>query len=293
MRFKRSSDADWNDAGPAWAWLPSAGFLVLYALLAAVTVVMFTLYLLYPEQPFISDFAPEVSTNALAILVTLTFVQRLLNQQERRRRLRASIGGLRRGASALSRLQEAWATVLKGCFRSVPIERRDVTTDLVLDVRTEELMYLDPNATIPPGDTRALDWLVAELEPARESLRAVARQYAGGFDAEYLEALEELIDEPFLDILAELAERKVGAREWRVRINTARGARARYFSQLVRVLELHNEIAREAARLRGARPRTRELGIVLAADYDLRVSTEIPPGWWSSPPTPGSLREPR
>jgi hypothetical protein len=272
--------------------LPSPGFLLLYGTLASVTLVTVALYVLYPEHTLINDFGPEVATNALAILVTLAFVQRLLDAQERRRRLRGSIGGLRRGARALCQLQEAWASTLKGCFLSPPVERRDSTTDLFLDGRVEELMYLDPGALRRPDGEPALAWLIAEVQPARETLRAVARQYAGGFDVEYLEALEELVDDPFPDLLAELAQREVTTREWRVRINSARGARAGYFSQLLRVVELHNEIAREAGLLRGARPRTHELGIVLAADHDLRVTTEIPASWWTSSPQPGTLRQP-
>lgn len=296
MNFtSRNRSSDGRAARPKWLQrpqLPSAGFLLLYGTLAAVTIVTVTLYVLYPEHPLINDFGPEVATNALAILVTLAFVQRLLDAQERRRRLRGSIGGLRRGARALCRLQEAWASTLKGTFVNVPVERRDSALDLFLDGRVEELMYLDPNALRAPDGVPALAWLLAEAGPARETLRSVARQYAGGFDVEYLEALEELIDDPFLDLLAELAKREVTVREWRVRINSARGARARYFSQLLRVLELHNEIAREAACLRGARPRTHELGIVLAADHDLRVSTELPAAWWAASPQPGSLRQP-
>ncbi len=286
----------WRAARSRWLKrprLPPAEFLLLYGTLAAVTLVTLVLYLLYPEHPIISDFGPDVVANTLAILVTIVFVQRLLERQEWRRRLRGSIGGLRHGARALSRLEEAWAVILKGCFPSVPVERHDSTTDLFLDVRTEELMYLDPQASLPSEEVRALTWLVAELQAAQETLRSVARQYAGGFDVEYLEALEELIDDPFVDLVAELGKQELTAREWRVRINSARGARARHFSQLLRVLELHNEIAKQAARLRGARPRTLELGIALAADHDLRVDTALPAGWWDHPPRPGSLREPR
>lgn len=281
-------------ARPKWLQrpqLPPAGFLLLYGILTAVTILTLALYIFYPEHALVSDFGPELATNALAIIVTLAFVQRLLDAQERRRRLRGSIGGLRRGARALCRMQEAWAGTLKGSFLSIPVERRDSTVDLFLDGRVEELMYLDPSALHAPGGMPALAWLVAELEPARETLRSVARQYANGFDVEYLEALEELIDDPFLDLVAELGRQQVTTREWRVRINSVRGARARYFSQLVRVLELHNEIAKEAALLRGTRPRTHELGIVLAADHDLRVDTEIPAEWWTTSPQPGRLRQ--
>jgi hypothetical protein len=281
-------------AKPKWLrrpQLPPAGMLLLYGILAGVALVTVTLYLLHPEHALINDFGPEVATNALAILVTLTFVQRLLDSQERRRRLRGSIGGLRRGARALCRLQEAWASTLKGSLLSAPVERRDSTVDLFLDGYVEELMSLDPAAERAPDGTRALPWLVAELESARETLRTVTRQYAGGFDVEYLEALDELIDDPYLDLVSELGHREVTAQEWRVRINSARGARVRHFSQLKRVLELHNQIAQEAARVRGARPRTAELGLALAADEDLRVATELPAEWWTLSPRPGTLRQ--
>jgi hypothetical protein len=296
MRPTRSRESAWRPR--ALRWLlglepPFSGFVLLYVVLVVVTVGTLALYIAYPDHPLVNDFGPELATNALAILVTLTFVQRLLEQQERRRRLRGSIGGLRHGARALSRLQAAWATLLKGCLPAVPVERRDATTGLFLDARTEELMYLDPQAPLPPVDGPALAWLAAEIQALREALRAVARQHAGGFDVEYLEALDELVDDPFVEMVIELGSQRTGAHEWRVRINTARGARARHFAQLLRVLELHNGLAREAARVRGVRPRTHELGIALAADHDLRVDAALTPQWWGRVPLPGSLREVR
>lgn len=270
---------------------PSAGFVALYVILVAVTVGAVALYLAFPESGFINDFAPELSTSTLAILITLVFVQRLLERQEWRRRLRGSIGGLRSGARVLARLQAAWATVLKGCLPAAPVERRESTAGLFIDVRTEELMYLDPGAPLLPVGQPALAWLTAEIEAACDSVRTLARQYAGGFDVEYLEALEELIDDPFIEIVTGFAGAPVSAREWRVRINSARGARARHFDQLLRVIDLHNEIAAEAARIRSSLPRTRELGIDLAPDHDLRVDTTLTDAWWRSTPRPGSLRE--
>jgi hypothetical protein len=292
----RTRERDGRGRGDGAGWLqrvqlPPVGLLLLYGGLAAAAAVMGALYLLLPGQPLVQDFGPEITINALGILVTLTFVQRLMNTQERRRRLRGSVGGLRRGARALTRLQDAWATTLKGCYVGVPAERSDATADLFLDGCVEKLMNLDPAAPRSADGTRALAWLTGEVEAARETLRAVTRQYAGGFDVEYLEALDELIDDPFLDLVAELDGRGVAAQEWRLRINSARGARARHFSQLRRVLDLHNEIAGEAARVRGATLRTHELGIVVAGDVDLRVPTEVPDGWWSATPQAGTLRQ--
>jgi hypothetical protein len=296
MSAPASRGARWRALLPRrqrFAQPPSAGFVVLYVVLGAVTVGTLALYAMLPEHPVVNDFGPELATNALAILVTLVFVQRLMDRQEWRRRLRGSIGGLRQGARALSRLQNAWATVLKGCLPAIPVERRDTTDGLFLDTRSEELMCLDPRAQLHPARGAALAWLAAEVGKARDELRSVARQYAGGFDVEYLEALEELVDDSFLEMVVELGRQETSARDWRLRINSARGARARHFSQLRIVLELHNEIAAEAARVRSSRPQTRELGIAHAADHDLRIETALPAKWWSEAPAAGSLREVR
>jgi hypothetical protein len=299
-KVKRTSygGGGWRAAWARW-WerrrLPSAELLLLHGSLLTIAVVTTALTLLYPENAVLADFGPEIATNALAILVIVAIVQRLLERQERRRRLRGSVAGLRRGARSLSRLQEAWAEIVKGCLPNTPVGGCDSTTELFVGVRTEELMYLDPEAVHPTEGMPALAWLVAEIEAAREGLRAVARQYGDGFDVEYLEALEELVDDGLPDLVMELAQRGVTAREWRVRINSGRGARIRHFSQLLQVLELHDRIATEAACLRGARsrPRTAELGIPLANDHDLRVTTQLPPGWWNVSPLPGSFRQPR
>jgi hypothetical protein len=303
-RIRKVNDGSYGDGGSwramraRWAerrQTPSFELLLLHGTLVVVAVVTTALTLLYPEHPLLSDFGPEIATNAVAILVTVAFVQRLLERQERRRRLRGSVAGLRRAARALTRLQDAWVLMLKGCLPNLPAGGCGSTRELFVGVRTEELMYLDPGSVHPTEGVPSVRWLVAEIEAAREALRTVARQYGDGFDVEYLEALEELCDDAFLDLVTELGQREVTPREWRVRINGGRGARIQYFAQLLQVLELHDRIATEAAALRGARtrPRTAELGIPLANDHDLRVATTLAAAWWNEAPRSGSFRQPR
>jgi hypothetical protein len=298
MKLGGYGEGGWREMRTRWSErrrFPSFELLLLHGTLAVIAVVTTALTLRYPDHPVLGDFGPEIATNALAILVTVAIVQRLLERQERRRRLRGSVAGLRRGARALARLQDAWAVLLKGCLPNTPTGGCGSTAELFVGVRTEELMYLDPAAAHPTAGVPAVRWLVAEIEAAREGLRVVARQYGDGFDVEYLEALEELCDDAFLDLVTELGQRPVTPREWRVRVNGGRGARIQHFAQLLQVLELHERLATEAAALRGARtrPRTAELGIPLANDHDLRVRTALPPAWWDASPRPGSFRQPR
>jgi hypothetical protein len=100
------------------------------------------------------------------------------------------------------------------------------------------------------------------------------------------------VDDPFPRVLGEIAaEPQLDARRWRVRLNATRALRELHFARLARAIELHNEIAREAAsvRSRSSGPRTGALGVELPLDWDLRVRFVLDEGWWRSEPRAGTL----
>jgi hypothetical protein len=239
-------------------------------------------------------FAPNVATETMGIILTLALVQRLLQRQERARRLRGSIGAFRRAGRALSGLASAWARMLKGVWGAASSTPPRELAALLSPHLTEQLMYLDPAAVADTEESvRCGTWLRAEVTAARKALEDVLVGYSGLLDPHYAEALDELIDDPFLALIDELAAAsEPDPRTWRLRINLARGHREEHFGRLLATIELHNRLASEAAVVRSRRgvPRTGSLGMELPRDHDLKAFVVLGNEWWRASPSPGSLR---
>ena len=274
---------------------PDAPPLGIYLGLGAVAAITAAAALWRGDVPLIERFGANLATEAIGILVTLIVVHRFLERQERARRLRGSIGALRKSGRALSRMAHAWATILKGCRRTFAGGPPQRLHELFAPHVADALLDLDPARTRTDeeeGDERWLDWLVGELTAARDSLAAVVVGYGNVMDPVYIEAVDELLDDPFIDGLQHLAAVPgLTAVEWRRRLNHARGAREAHFERLVFLFSLHNDFAREASVVRamGLSQRTGQLGVSLPADYDLRVQSPLVPAWWHEPPAPGEL----
>lgn len=273
---------------------PGTGFRWLYVALAAVAVAATVITIQFQDNELVERFGPNAATETLAILVTVVFVHRLLQRQERARRLRGSIGALRRGSRALSRMTAVWAALIKGALTAPPVPQPGTLGQLLTSDRTEDLMFCDPGAlrSGQAGEDTWLRWAGMELAAAQQALREIIATYAGALDAEYVEALDDLIDDEFLQLVLGLASQDADPRVWRVRLNAARGARETHFLRLLDAVDLQNLLASDAARFRNRRtaPRTEALGIELARDHDLKVPVAIPPSWWDASPRPGSLR---
>lgn len=67
---------------------------VLYVTLGSIVVLSATVSQLAPDHEVAQRFGPGLATEALGILLTLVFVQRFLERQDRVRRLRSSLGAL-------------------------------------------------------------------------------------------------------------------------------------------------------------------------------------------------------
>jgi hypothetical protein len=276
---------------------PGEGLRPIYFVLGATIVAAVAFVLLLPDHPMVNRFGANIATEAAAILVTLVFVHRFLQQQDRARRLRASIGALRRASRGLSRITDGWLALMRGTMPRITGERPRTLLPLFRPEATEGLTYLDPGALrSDPGGAQDtwIRWAVFEFSQSIGVLHDIIVAYGASLDPSYVEAVDELIDDPFLRLLGELAVLEPDTREWRSRVNAARTLREAHFQRLLRLVELHNALATQAGRVRGkwAAPKSGVLGFDLAPDHDLKVPVRISPEQWQAEPRPGALLAP-
>jgi hypothetical protein len=267
----------------------------IYIVLIAIVAAAIAVDVLLRDVEFVDRYAPNVATESMGILLVVLFVHRYLERQERSQRLRASIGGLRKASRALQRMAEAWAQLVKGTLPREPESPPRELKDLFETHYTEELAHCDPGA----GRSRSgvtpepwVHWVSVEIAEACSLLNQIIIAYSGALDPAYVEAIDELVDDPFLHLFADIAGREPDARAWTVRMNTGRALRETHFARLVAAIELHNSLAGDAAAVRTRRmaPRTGTIGMELPMDHDLRVNVEIQRRWWSDQPALGSVR---
>lgn len=293
MIEKLSDEGDWArllQAAPAH----TAGEYSLkgaYRLLFALLVVALGAALLWPENPLVDRFAANAATEMFGIIVTLAFVHRLLYRQERARRMRASIGAYRRANWALARLVKLWADVVKGCHTGKELPR---SLPRLFAAHTIDCIALI-DAQRPVAPEESVTWaekLKHDMEAVMAELNGIILSYGGVVDPAYAEGIDELIDHPFVKLVADLGRHDTDAKQWRSRIRAQRGHIEDFFHHLLLTIALHNSLAAEAAtvRSRGRAPRSGTLGMELDRDHDLRIQTELDAAWGSAEPAPGSLR---
>lgn len=226
------------------------------------------------------------------MLVTLLVVQRLLERQERARRLRGSVGALRRGSRALSSLAWTWADIVSSSLRRAPATSPKTLDDLFASYLTDEIAYWDPHAERADGGEAEEGaeagepsgrWAIRRFTAAQEALNEIIMTYSGSLDPAYIEAIDEIVDDPFLRIVQDLMmDPALEPRDRRVQLNAARAHREAHFQRLLATISIHNSLAAEAGRLRSRRlaPRTGSVGLRLALDHDLKVNLAIDPRWW-------------
>jgi hypothetical protein len=238
----------------------------------------------------VDRFAPNAATEIFGIIVTLVFVHRLLYRQERARRMRASIGAYRRANWALARLIHVWADVVKGCHRGTELPA--TLSRLFAPHVIEAIGLLDVQRPVSAEST--VTWahkLGRELETSMSELNRIILAYGGVLDPAYTEAVDEIIDHPFINLVGELANNGEDGKAWRLRVRSQRGHVEDFFRHLLVTVALHNHLAAEAAsvRSRGRSPRSGTLGMELERDHDLRIDTDLKAAWRNAEPTPGSL----
>lgn len=264
------------------------GLILLILLATAVSIV-------WSDIELLDRFGPNIATESLGILLTVVFVRRFMEQAERSRRLRASVGAVRKARRALQDLVDTWAVTLKGCMTAR--ERGEFTTvrQLCTPDHSELLLWCDPTALRGGGEgERWVSWVGRRVRAAQAQLDQLIGTHAGTLEPEYVEAVDALTSDPFLRGFADLTAAAVEPQPWRVALNTVRALRMAHFERLLRTIELHNRLAAEVAAVRGraSAPRTSMLGVELPPDHDLKVDTALDEGWWTSWPITGSLRMP-
>ena len=275
-----------------------------YLVLAALVLLTTIASVVLREVEWVDRFGPNLSTEVFGILITLVFVHRFLEQQDRARRLRGSIGALRKASRALTRMADGWGALVKGSLRRMPAERPSSLDTLFTTYVTESLVDLDPSAarrsSDPDQDEQVwVEWAAKEVLAAQQTLHDIIVTYGPSLDPAYVEAVDDLVDDPFVQRFARIVADQNNTRAWRVQLNTARALREAHFDRLLHTIALHNRIAAEAATVRTRRqaPRSGSIGVTLALDYDLKVPTRRDAGWWAQAPAPGTLctdgREPR
>jgi hypothetical protein len=247
--------------------------------------------LVFDRSKQVQLFGPNLATELLGIIATLTFVQRLLVREERARKLRAAVGPLRKCHSAFSDFLAGWSMLLRGGFDPRRTELPRTFEELLTSDYTNDLAALDPRSPTDDAGT----WLelgIRQLVGAQARLREVIGIYGATLDPAYLEAIDELADDSFVTFLEQLCRREPSAHQWRVALNQARGCREGHFVRLVHALTVHNGLSEEAARFRSRHlaPNTHSLTLQRRADYDLTVQLELGREWWSAAPEIGALR---
>jgi hypothetical protein len=264
----------------------------LYISLGTVVAAAVVASLIFEGVGWVDRFAPGVATEGIGILLTVVLVQRFLQRQERARRLRGSIGALRKGSRALASIAWTWAELIRGSLRRVPAQP-PLTLDALLGGHfTEELGQWEPRAQRRDGDGAEPSgrWAARCFREAQDALNEIIVTYGGSLDPGYIEAIDELVDDPFLRFICDVAgDGTLDGREWRHRLNAARAHREAHFFRLLQAVTIQNDLATEAGRLRSRRsaPRTGAVGLKLDPDHDLKVHLAIDPRWWWAEPAAG------
>jgi hypothetical protein len=265
-----------------------------YGLLIFIVVVCVFVSIRWKNVELVDRFGPNLASESIGILLTVVFVRRFLEQHERSRRLRASVGALRKARRALQDLVNTWSATLKGCLQQRERGQLMRIQELLSPDGSELLLWCDPLTRRHGSDgERWVKWAGNHVRAAQASLDQIVGTYGGTLDPEYVEALDALIADPFLRGFADLtSDDTIEPPRWRVALNTVRALRMQHFERLVSTIKLHNQLAAEVAQVRGreSAPRTSMLGVELAPDHDLRVDTALDEGWWRSAPAVGSLR---
>ena len=250
-----------------------------YTTLASIVAILALAYLLWGgEAGLVHDFAPELATEILGILITLVFVQRIIDRRAQEDRARASRGGVRRSEDPLRDLADLWTEIIRGCLEHAPA--RPPRTYL-------ELLGPEWSAAIDDCDLTRVrygwsDETWAEsaarvISRARDQISGILDVYGVHLNAHFIEVLDEIRDDPFLAHVETLGEQLRIARELfpdevepeDYAINRTSDVRKDFIGILSKTICLYNETAQEYVPV-----------------------SELPEGFWSPDrsPDPGTLR---
>lgn len=256
-----------------------------YAWLAVIIVLVVTAHLLWGDQvALVRDYGPGVASEVLGILITLIFVQRILERRQQEERARASRGGVRRAEDPLRDLASLWAEIVKGCLEHLPARPPKTYQELFASEWSASVDHCDTTQVrYAWSDETWAESAARIIARARDQISAILDLYGVHLNAHFIEALDEVRDDPFLAHVETLGEQlRVGRelypdeieRDDFVLSRTA-AVRGKFLRTLVRAINLYNEAGVGGAPI-----------------------AELPEGLWSPEhaPRPGELRvdrEPR
>ena len=250
-----------------------------YATLGSIVAFLAFAHLLWGDQPgLVQDFAPELATEVLGILITLVFVQRIIERRAQEDRARASRGGVRRSEDPLRDLSDLWSEIVRGCLEGPPARPPQTYLELfgpewsagIDDCDLTRVRYGWSEETWAESAARV-------ISRARDQISGILDLYGVHFNPHFIEVLDEVRDDPFLAHVETLGEQLRIARELfpdeiepeDYAISRTSAVRSDFMGTLSQAIRLYNEAT---------------LG-------DVPIS-KLPEGFWSPDrsPAPRTLR---
>ncbi len=221
-----------------------------YGLLAAIVLFASLVYVVWgSEFDFVGDFAPGLATEVLGILLTLFFVQRILDRRQLKDRARASRGGIRRAETPLRDMAELWAGIIGAALPQAPA-RPPATYHALFN--SEWAGWVDRSDLTAVryawSDETWLESAARVIRLSRRRITEILEVYSIHLDVSFIEVLDELRDDPYLAQIEALGEQvRVGRTEPEFEPSAEDFAltrtgpeRARMMRTLLRGLELYN-----------------------------------------------------
>ena len=250
-----------------------------YTALGSIVAILAITHLFWGDQPgLIRDFAPELATEVFGILITLVFVQRIIDRRAQQDCARASRGGVRRSEDPLRDLSDLWTEIVRGCLERPPATPPRTYLELfgpewsavIDDCDLTRVRYTWSEETWAESAARV-------ISRARDQISSILDLYGVHLNAHFIEVLDEIRDDPFLAHVETLGEQLRIARELFTdeiepedyAINRTSAVRSDFIETLSQTIRLYNETALS----------------------DVPIS-ELPEGFWSPDrsPRPGTLR---
>jgi len=253
-----------------------------YAWLAVIIVLVVTAHVLWGESvSFVRDFGPGIASEVLGIIITLIFVQRILERRQHEERARASRGGVRRAEDPLRDLAGLWAEIVKGCLERLPARPPSTYQDLFASEWSSEVDYCDmTRVRYGWSDETWAESSARVISRARDQISAILDLYGVHLNAHLIEVLDEVRDDPFLAHVETLGEQlRVGRELYPDEIDVADfvlsrtgPVRGKFLRTLMSAIELYNEAGAGGS-----------------------LISELPDGLWAPGhvPSPGDLRADR
>ncbi len=250
-----------------------------YATLGSIVAFLAIAHLLWGDQPgLVRDFAPELATEVLGILITLVFVQRIIERRAQADRARASRGGVRRSEDPLRDLADLWSEIVRGCLEGPPARPPRTYLELFGSEWSAGIDYCDlTRVRYGWSEETWAESAARVVSRARDQISGILDLYGVHFNPHFIEVLDEVRDDPFLAHVETLGEQLRIARELfpdeiepaDYAINRTSAVRRDFMGTLSQAIRLYNEAA---------------LG-----DVPIRA---LPDGFWNPDrsPAPGTLR---